>query len=231
MRFAAWTWSLAFHVVAVFVLLILTTRPKPELQASPVEVSIAGIEPAVEMVATPEEDPQEPAEVEFEDELSFMEDFTPAEPIEDLVVRKPAEVHVPDPVPLVPAPKVERTWADTAPQPAPVPRSSSPVTPARPAAPPATSTAAARGGGVLRLVSKPSVRGFYPDSARRRGLEGTTVVIVRVDTSGRVVHAITAKSSGHLILDTAAVRVARQHRFEPGVKGRALLPIRFRLTD
>lgn len=81
------------------------------------------------------------------------------------------------------------------------------------------------------------VRPRYPDSARRAGAEGTTLVAVLVARSGRVERAGVDVSSGHDALDRAAVEAVRRWRFEPlslppGAPGvRARIPVSFRLHD
>jgi len=47
----------------------------------------------------------------------------------------------------------------------------------------------------------------YPDEARRRGLSGSLVLSVRLDTEGRVQDIAIAHSSGEPILDQAAIRI------------------------
>jgi len=77
----------------------------------------------------------------------------------------------------------------------------------------------------------------YPASARRMGMEGVVLleVIVAPDGSAREVRVL--RSSGHAMLDEAAVSTVRaQWRFIPArrdgvpVESRAEVPIRFRLT-
>ena len=47
----------------------------------------------------------------------------------------------------------------------------------------------------------------YPDEARRRGLSGSLVLSVRLDTEGRVQDIAVAQSSSEPILDQAAIRI------------------------
>jgi len=78
-------------------------------------------------------------------------------------------------------------------------------------------------------------RPAYPRIARRRGLEGTVVLKVLVNTSGRVGGCRVHKSSGHRILDERAMKTVRRWTFEPGRKGAkpsamwVKIPIRFEL--
>ncbi|QID17047.1 energy transducer TonB [Nitrogeniibacter mangrovi] len=77
----------------------------------------------------------------------------------------------------------------------------------------------------------------YPLAARRRGLEGRVVLRVRVSVEGRPVSTAVAHSSGHDLLDGAAVDAVRQWRFVPAHRGSepveafALVPIRFSLRS
>ncbi len=58
----------------------------------------------------------------------------------------------------------------------------------------------------------------YPESARQAGLAGTTEVRVAVEAGGGVRHAALSRSSGHEILDQAALDMLRQ------AAARAVLP-------
>ncbi len=57
---------------------------------------------------------------------------------------------------------------------------------------------------------------IYPALARRRGWEGTCHVTVHIDKSGRVTDAKVRTSSGHRVLDDAALRTIRRWTFRPG---------------
>lgn len=77
----------------------------------------------------------------------------------------------------------------------------------------------------------------FPDEARRLGLEGMVVLEIVVSKSGEVKSARIDKSSGHELLDHAALRDVRKARFQPGRIGdkpsemTALLPLSYRLID
>lgn len=72
---------------------------------------------------------------------------------------------------------------------------------------------------------------LYPEEAVRRGLEGETVLLLEVGADGRIVEASVASSSGHAILDAAALRAVRLlGALGPASAGKAvLLPVRFQL--
>ncbi len=66
----------------------------------------------------------------------------------------------------------------------------------------------------------------YPESARRRGIEGVVLVRIEVDAGGEPVACAIAESSGSIALDDAALRAARKWRFENG-PGSVDVPFRF----
>jgi protein TonB len=71
---------------------------------------------------------------------------------------------------------------------------------------------------------------LYPIEAIERGLQGEALVLLFLDERGNAVAARLEESSGHALLDDAAVRAARTLRSLPASAPReALLPVRFRL--
>ena len=70
---------------------------------------------------------------------------------------------------------------------------------------------------------------YYPPEAIERGLQGDALVLLFLDDSGKVIAARLEASSGHALLDDAAVRAARSLRALPGAPRETLLPVRFRL--
>lgn len=110
---------------------------------------------------------------------------------------------------------------------------------AAPDAPPTAVAAAPPRAGAIhepRLL-RDSPRARYPDRARRLGLEGTVVLLLRVAADGAVMRVEVVTSSGHAILDLAAEEAAASWRFEPARRdGKAIaydvrVPVEFRLTD
>ena len=75
----------------------------------------------------------------------------------------------------------------------------------------------------------------YPDEARRRGWQGLVLLRLHINTTGRVTRVELIRSSGHAVLDEAAVRAVREWQGQPShVAGRPVasvevLPVRFRL--
>lgn len=74
----------------------------------------------------------------------------------------------------------------------------------------------------------------YPEGAADAGIEGTVILRVAVDASGRATDVQVEKSSGHAALDESARSTAREWRFTPGmedgvpVAGERLVPVEFR---
>jgi protein TonB len=70
---------------------------------------------------------------------------------------------------------------------------------------------------------------FYPAEAVARGLEGETILMLTYRADGTLLDAKVAKSSGHAILDEAALRAIRAApRMEPGQR-EMLFPVTFAL--
>lgn len=71
---------------------------------------------------------------------------------------------------------------------------------------------------------------FYPAEAIAAGLQGDVEVLFVLDEAGKVVAARVEHSSGHAILDEAALRAVRSLSSVPADAPRqAVLPVRFRL--
>jgi TonB family protein len=71
----------------------------------------------------------------------------------------------------------------------------------------------------------------YPRAARAEGLTGSGVVVVKIDPhTGSVASASMLKSTGHGILDDAAMRAFRQWRFKPGASRTIEIPVEFTRT-
>ena len=94
-------------------------------------------------------------------------------------------------------------------------------------------------GEVLSALARPlggyQVKPSYPDSARRAGAQGTTLLKLRVLENGKVGEVQIEKSAGHPDLDMAAVDAVRKWLFEPARIGKhplpvwVLLPVKFEL--
>ena len=70
---------------------------------------------------------------------------------------------------------------------------------------------------------------IYPESARDRGEQGRVLVLVLIDTEGRVNDAKIQRSSGSRLLDQAALGMAKKTTFHPyrenGVAQSVYVPI------
>ncbi|MBN2254453.1 MAG: energy transducer TonB [Deltaproteobacteria bacterium] len=77
----------------------------------------------------------------------------------------------------------------------------------------------------------------YPAIARRRGYEGTVILSVQVDADGLVGGVSVKVSSGHAILDRAAVDAVKRWIFRPGARWgfpvpmTVDVPVRFMLKE
>ena len=101
-------------------------------------------------------------------------------------------------------------------------------TPAEPAGPPPNEPVAAP------MSARPSPRPGqnrpppYPVAAVKLGIEGTVVVILEVDATGRVSAAHIEQSSGSALLDDTALHALSRWRFEPARYGGIAVPSTFR---
>ena len=79
------------------------------------------------------------------------------------------------------------------------------------------------------------VKPRYPESARKIGAQGVTVLRVRVLESGRVGEVLIEKSAGFRELDFSAAEAVKKWLFEPARRGKeavqvwVLLPVKFEL--
>ncbi len=82
---------------------------------------------------------------------------------------------------------------------------------------------------VARKPRLDNAQRFYPLEAVARGLEGETILMLTYRADGSLLEARVAKSSGHAILDEAALRAIRAApRMEPGPR-EILFPVTFAL--
>lgn len=70
---------------------------------------------------------------------------------------------------------------------------------------------------------------FYPREAIARGLEGDVIVLLSMSSAGAVAEASVATSSGHALLDAAALRAVRAISGLQTGQRQMLLPVQFRL--
>lgn len=94
----------------------------------------------------------------------------------------------------------------------------------RPAALPAL-----QGRSLRRAQAALSEHLFYPPEAVARGLEGEVILLLNLAENGQLISAAIARSSGHALLDQAALDAARRIGALPGNPRQTLFPVSFRL--
>ena len=143
--------------------------------------------------------------------------------------RLPAPQEPPAKPPLVLPPPLPRLSKPLVPMAAPAPTPTPTPTPS----PPARQTVSLQrlSGEAARVAGEQMARELlYPLAAIERGQQGEALVLLFLDDSGNAVAARLEESSGHPLLDDAALRAARTLRALPASAPReALLPVRFRL--
>jgi len=147
-------------------------------------------------------------------------DLPPPPPPVDLKERPPVQVVAPDiniTVPVEAPPPIAVVTTQAAPPPPPV---------IHVAPPPGTQ---------MSPTFRPDVQDYYPETSRRNNEEGRTTVKICTDVKGKITNVEVANSSGHPLLDDAAVKVGKAYRFKPAtqeghaVESCATLPVRFEL--
>jgi len=97
--------------------------------------------------------------------------------------------------------------------------------PPRLAAPPRT----LQGRALSRAQAALAAHLLYPPEAVALGLEGDAILLLILTDSGQLVSAAIARSSGHALLDQAALDAARRIGALPGNSRQTLFPVSFRL--
>ena len=144
-------------------------------------------------------------------------DLPPPPPPVDLKERPPVQMIAPDINITIPveAPPPPITNVTTQPAPPP-PRAIVPGTPVKP-------------------TFVPDVQDYYPEVSRRNGEEGRAIVKVCVNVAGKIDSVEIATTTGHPLLDEAALKVAKAFRFKPAtsegkpVASCPVLPVKFEL--
>lgn len=86
-----------------------------------------------------------------------------------------------------------------------------------------------QGTALRRAQSALSKHLFYPPEAVALGLEGEVILLLTLAERGQLVSAAIARSSGHALLDQAALDAARHIGALPGNPRQTLFPVNFRL--
>ena len=82
-----------------------------------------------------------------------------------------------------------------------------------------------------------TVPAIYPRIAKKEGWEGTVTLLVVVDVKGKPAEITVDKSSGHKVLDNAAIHAVRKWIFSPAkdgnipIRSSVKLPVHFSLTQ
>lgn len=221
---------LAVHVALAWALLSSDTVERVLRQAQPLMISIvdatsppappAHALPAPALPSPPPLHPPPPMQIALPPPVVIAE----VQPrIEAQAVVAPSPVPAPTPAPApAPAPN---------PAPAAAPAEPAPAITAVPA--PAPSGPRRLPDSALGFVAPPQV--VYPRASRRLRETGRVLVRVLIDTQGLPARLQVEKSSGHPLLDDAALDALRRARFKPWIEngqpqpGWALIPIDFQL--
>jgi len=142
-------------------------------------------------------------------------DLPPPPPPVDLKERPPVQVIAPEINITVPveAPPPPITNVTSQPQ-APPPRAIVPGSP-------------------VKITFQPDVNDYYPEVSRRNNEEGRPVVKICVNATGKIDSVDIATTSGHPLLDEAALKVAKLMKFKPATsEGKPVLscptlPVKF----
>lgn len=94
---------------------------------------------------------------------------------------------------------------------------------------PAAAPRTLQGSALRRAQSALSQHLFYPPQAVALGLEGQVILLLTLSDSGQLVSATIARSSGHALLDQAALDAAQHIGALPGNPRQTLFPVSFRL--
>jgi protein TonB len=237
--------SLALHIVLVSVAAAVVPRASARiLDAIPVELVRVESPRVVEAPPAPQEPPKR---------VTLPKPIEMPRPKPDPMPEPPARNPDPAPAPMpmttvTPAPIASSAPSGASPAPAPSHASTAPIgpgvswienTPPPPSTTPSSNVASIPRDADVTRVAQPrggyQVRPPYPSTARRLGIQGTTMLRVHVLADGKIGEVDVEQSAGHPDLDRAAADAVRRWRFEPARRGDepvamwVLLPVEFRL--
>ncbi len=231
-RWPAWAAAAALHATTAAAFLAWPAATPPQVPSMVVEIvpeampeaaaplALAELTPPPPLqsaeVTPPEPPPVVPDEADVPDE---------AEPVDEAPEPPPTPKPKPKPKPKIETNPKEPAQSDRAAATAgPTPVSAN-AAPAAPAYVPPSSQAA--------YLNNP--KPVYPHAARRRGMQGTVLLSVRVGAEGRALGVALKESSGFALLDRAAQEAVAAWRFVPAsragrpVEASVEVPIRFAL--
>lgn len=226
--------SLAVHGVAVASLVLALYSPWSETQPEKASIlTVAARMETVDLAILQEPEPETLAELDMPDaelEPIPLEDFTDAitEPTADPFAEdaKPMAVEAPlrpselNPHNLLRDPELPRKAKAVRPAASqPAPAAASAPEPEGPTVEQETDAPAADALVPPSLIPSECPPPAYPRMAERRGWTGTVVLLIDVAADGSVTAVRIESSSGHSILDDAAVAAVRTWRFRPGTLG------------
>lgn len=229
-------WLCALLAVALHGALLFAWKYSPEesaaamIEGNSVEVALVESAPAAAVASLAEPPPPAAAVVPPE-----QAPVPPAEP------KREPEMVIPEPPKLTPPPRISTT-ATPSPRAAPKlslatgtpsPRASASAGTAGGASAPAGTAAGGAGAGKIAKASyltRPIAA--YPPESRAAGEQGTVILRLTVDGSGRPTAVGIAKSSGFPRLDRAATEAGWRCRVRDAAPGSHLeAPVRFNLSD
>jgi len=192
-------------IVATMAYAVNTLRIQ-QLEATPEPVTVRLVElpdtpppqPTPELPSPPQAKPQPPVSQPPVPQI----EVAPPLPTQTPVVEVPPQA--PTPVIQSPTPVIETPTPVTQPLPQPV------ATPPSP-----RNNAAAEGAYQVKARSQIAKNKHYPDEAMQMGMTGSTHVVYVIGRDGKLIRVDVERSSGHTLLDQAALRAVRKTRFDP----------------
>jgi protein TonB len=236
--------SLGIHA-GVLTMLARPVHPDAPAQSSGWAVTLEFVpEASPQPAVVPDEGPAEPASAEPAVTTDAPPPATPATPATPAQPPTPAiaDTQAASPPRQPPPPRradspprsSDRPSADRRPPPRPAESGSAPAALAR-ASPPGMDLPLTPPRPVAGMAgNRPPV---YPERARQRGEQGRVVLRVDVSVDGMPITVSVAQSSGHPVLDEAAIAAVRQWRFVAATRGgtavpaAADVPVRFTLAE
>ncbi len=195
---------LLLHVGTIMTMMSSLNPPitKPTQQLIEVSLLAAPVKQTKPQAAAPSQSPVPPVKKTAEPKTPLKPVVKKPKPLPPKPSAKPVETKVDTPLP----PVVSALPAVDAPNKPSVAVSSSPKPPPAPIAQPAP-----KGDVRAACVSCPSLA--FPAIAKRRGWQGVVVLKFELDASGQAINIVVEQSSGHELLDEAAIENAKASRF------------------